>query len=51
MIHRIGRVEVGEASLFVRMFTPHRGEALRACAAFIDELKELVPIWKHPLRA
>ena len=49
VIHRIGRVEVGEASLWVRLFAPHRGEALRACAEFIDELKKLVPIWKHPL--
>jgi molybdopterin synthase catalytic subunit len=49
VMHRIGRVPVGEASLLMRLWAPHRGEALRACAEFIDELKRLVPIWKHPV--
>ncbi len=48
-IHRIGVVPVGEPSLLVRILAPHRGEALRACAEFIDELKTWVPIWKHPI--
>lgn len=48
VIHRVGVVTVGEPSLLVRILTPHRGEALRACADFIDELKQVVPIWKHP---
>ncbi len=50
VIHRIGRVPVGEASLLVRILSPHRTEALGACAEFIDELKTWVPIWKHPER-
>ena len=50
VLHRLGVVPVGEASLLVRLLSPHRGEALRACAEFIDDLKRWVPIWKHPLR-
>jgi len=49
VIHRVGRVEVGEASILVRILSPHRREALAACAEFIDELKKWVPIWKHPV--
>lgn len=51
VLHRTGRVPVGEASLYIRIHSSHRGEALRACAEFIDELKTWVPIWKHPERA
>jgi molybdopterin synthase catalytic subunit len=49
VIHRVGLVGVGEASLLVRFMAPHRQEALSACAEFIDELKLWVPIWKHPV--
>ncbi|MEZ4648411.1 MAG: molybdenum cofactor biosynthesis protein MoaE [Candidatus Eisenbacteria bacterium] len=48
LVHRIGVVPVGEASLLVRVLSPHRQEALTACAEIIDELKQDVPIWKHP---
>ena len=48
VIHRFGEVPVGEPSLLVRILAPHRGEALEACAEFIDDLKRDVPIWKHP---
>lgn len=51
VLHRTGRVPVGEASLYIRIHSSHRAEALRACAEFIDELKTWVPIWKHPERA
>lgn len=51
VIHRIGRVPVGEPSLLVRTLSGHRGESLRACAELIDELKKWVPIWKHPIFA
>ncbi len=46
LIHRLGWVPVGEASLFVRVFAAHRGEALRFCADAIDRMKSDVPIWK-----
>jgi molybdopterin synthase catalytic subunit len=49
VIHRIGRVPVGEPSLLVRILSGHRGESLRACAELIDELKKWIPIWKHPI--
>ncbi|MEI9896852.1 MAG: molybdenum cofactor biosynthesis protein MoaE [Chthoniobacter sp.] len=45
-IHRLGWVPVGEASLFVRVISSHRGEALRFLAEAIDRMKADVPIWK-----
>ena len=46
VIHRLGWVPVGEASLFVRVCSKHRGAALGFCGALIDRMKEDVPIWK-----
>ena len=46
MVHRLGRLEVGEVSVAVAVSCPHRGEAFDACRFAIDTLKELVPIWK-----
>jgi molybdopterin synthase catalytic subunit len=46
-IHRLGWVPVGEASLFVRVLSSHRGEALRFLAEAIDRMKADVPIWKR----
>jgi molybdopterin synthase catalytic subunit len=46
MIHRLGRLEVGEVSVGVAVSCPHRAEAFEACRHAIDRLKELVPIWK-----
>ena len=46
MIHRLGRLEVGEVSVAVAVSCPHRAEAFDACRHAIDRLKELVPIWK-----
>jgi molybdopterin synthase catalytic subunit len=46
-IHRLGWVPVGEASLFVRVLSAHRGEALRFLAEAIDRMKADVPIWKR----
>jgi molybdopterin synthase catalytic subunit/molybdopterin converting factor small subunit len=44
--HRIGRVEVGEASIAIAVSAPHRQDALAACAEAIDTLKTTVPLWK-----
>ncbi len=44
--HRIGRVEIGEASVVIATAAPHRAEALAACREAIDELKTSVPLWK-----
>lgn len=45
-IHRLGWVPVGEASLYVRIASSHRGEAFAFCASAIDRMKADVPIWK-----
>ncbi len=44
--HRLGRLEIGEASVIVVVATPHRAEAFDACRYIIDTLKTTVPIWK-----
>jgi molybdopterin synthase catalytic subunit len=44
--HRIGRLEIGEASIIIVVATPHRAEAFEACRYIIDTLKTTVPIWK-----
>lgn len=46
MVHRLGRLAVGEVSVAVAVSTPHRADAFEACRFAIDTLKELVPIWK-----
>jgi molybdopterin synthase catalytic subunit len=44
--HRLGRLEIGEASVIIVVATPHRAEAFAACRYIIDTLKTTVPIWK-----
>ena len=46
-VHRVGDLAVGDLAVVVAVSCPHRAEALDACRALIDELKETVPIWKH----
>jgi molybdopterin synthase catalytic subunit len=46
IVHRLGRVDVGEASVVVAVSTPHRGDAFAAGQWLIDSLKEWAPIWK-----
>lgn len=46
MHHRIGRLEIGEASVVVAVASAHRGEGIEACHYGIDRLKAIVPIWK-----
>ncbi len=46
LVHRLGRLEVGEVSVAVAVSCPHRAEAFAAARHAIDRLKELVPIWK-----
>lgn len=47
MVHRLGRLGVGEVSVAVAVSCPHRAEAFEACRFAVDTLKELVPIWKR----
>jgi molybdopterin synthase catalytic subunit len=49
LVHRKAAVRVNDASLWVEIVAPHRAEAFAACQFLIDEMKKLVPIWKHPL--
>lgn len=44
--HRTGRLKIGETSLLVAVSSPHRAEAFEACHAYVDRLKEAVPVWK-----
>jgi molybdopterin synthase catalytic subunit/molybdopterin converting factor small subunit len=44
--HRVGRVEIGEASVVIAVSAPHRHAALAACREAIDTLKQTVPLWK-----
>ena len=46
MVHRLGRLEIGETSVFIVVSAPHRGAAFDACRYAIDTLKKTVPIWK-----
>lgn len=45
--HRIGHLEVGDLAVVVATGAVHRGPALEACRALIDDLKSTVPIWKE----
>jgi molybdopterin synthase catalytic subunit len=47
MVHRIGVVPVGHASVGIAVSAAHRAEAFAACHWLIDRLKEIVPIWKR----
>src|SRR6187455_1688859 len=45
--HRIGRLELGEASIIIVAASPHRADAFAACRYTIERVKQIVPIWKH----
>lgn len=46
MIHRLGRLEIGETSVLIAVASAHRGVTFEACRWLIDTLKKTVPIWK-----
>jgi len=46
LLHRTGKLEIGEASVVIAVSCPHRAQAFDACEYAIDTLKQLVPIWK-----
>ena len=46
MVHRLGRLEIGETSVMIAVCSAHRGAAFDACRYGIDTLKRQVPIWK-----
>ena len=46
IVHRLGRLEIGETSVLIVVASAHRGPAFEACRWIIDTLKKTVPIWK-----
>lgn len=46
IVHRIGTLAIGEASVIIAVGSPHRGESFEACRYVIDRVKQEVPIWK-----
>jgi molybdopterin synthase catalytic subunit len=46
VVHRLGRLMVGETSVLIAVASAHRGAAFDACRWLIDTLKKTVPIWK-----
>jgi MoaE-MoaD fusion protein len=49
--HRVGRVEIGDASVVIAVSARHRAAALDACREAIDTLKETIPLWKKEVYA
>ena len=47
LVHRTGRLEIGDVSVAVAVSSAHRADAIEACRLIIDELKRTVPIWKR----
>jgi molybdopterin synthase catalytic subunit len=45
--HRIGRIEIGEASVAIAAASPHRANAFAACRYAIERVKQIAPIWKR----
>jgi molybdopterin synthase catalytic subunit len=45
--HRIGRIEIGGASVVIAAASAHRGEAFSACRYTIERIKQIAPIWKR----
>ena len=51
MIHRVGKLEIGEVSVAVAVASPHRKDGFEACKYAMDRLKQIVPIWKREVWA
>lgn len=51
IVHRLGRLEIGETSVVISVASPHRRAAFEACEWLIKELKKTVPIWKKEVYA
>src|SRR5438093_10880768 len=45
--HRVGRLDIGEASIAIASRSPHRGHAYAACRYAIERVKQIAPIWKR----
>ena len=51
IVHRLGKLEIGETSVVISVAAPHRKAAFTACEWLIQELKRTVPIWKKEVYA
>jgi molybdopterin synthase catalytic subunit len=51
IVHRLGKLEIGETSVVISVASPHRRAAFEACEWLIKELKRTVPIWKKEVYA
>ena len=51
IVHRLGKLEIGETSVVISVAAPHRRAAFEACEWLIKELKRTVPIWKKEIYA
>ena len=51
MVHRVGKLEIGEVSVVVAVASPHRKDGFEACQYAMDRLKQIVPIWKREVWA
>lgn len=49
MLHRTGRLEIGDIAVVIALTAPHRKESFEACRYAIDTLKSIVPIWKKEI--
>lgn len=45
--HRVGRLDIGDASVIVAAAAPHRDESFRVCRYGIERVKQIAPVWKH----
>ncbi len=46
IVHRVGRLRIGDTAVVISVASPHRAEAFAACKYAIDRIKQIVPIWK-----
>lgn len=51
IVHRLGKMDIGETSVVISVAAPHRRAAFEACEWLIKELKRVVPIWKKEFYA
>ena len=47
IVHRVGRLEVGDTSIAIAVAAAHRGDTFDACRYIIDRIKQIAPIWKR----
>lgn len=47
IVHRVGRLGIGEASIVIVAATAHRAEAFQVCRYAIERIKQIAPVWKH----